>query len=59
MTVEDRLANFLRDAMDWERRATNIPGSIPIEITRKRLATIANEIKPVDAAVYKAVLISM
>jgi hypothetical protein len=26
MAVEDRLSNFLRDARDWERRATNIPG---------------------------------
>jgi len=26
MAVEDRLTGFLRDAPDWERRATNIPG---------------------------------
>jgi hypothetical protein len=26
MAVEDRLTEFLRDARDWERRATNIPG---------------------------------
>jgi hypothetical protein len=26
MAIEDRLARFLKDARDWERRATNIPG---------------------------------
>jgi hypothetical protein len=26
MAIEDRLSIFLRDARDWERRATNIPG---------------------------------
>jgi hypothetical protein len=25
MAIEDRLARFLKDARDWERRATNIP----------------------------------
>jgi hypothetical protein len=25
MAIEERLANFLKDARDWERRATNIP----------------------------------
>jgi hypothetical protein len=26
MAIEERLAAFLKDARDWERRATNIPG---------------------------------
>jgi hypothetical protein len=40
MAIEERLANFLKDARDWERRATNIPEkgnqysrSIPFEAT--------------------------
>jgi hypothetical protein len=35
MTVEDRLANFLRDARDWERRATNILGVFLLKLPEK------------------------
>ncbi|MGC1932026.1 MAG: hypothetical protein WA667_23895 [Candidatus Nitrosopolaris sp.] len=52
MTIEDRLASFLRDARDWERRATNIPGVFLLKLpsSRTRLAAISIEINPVDAA---------
>lgn len=35
MTVEDRLADFLRDARDWERRATNILGVFLLKLPEK------------------------
>jgi hypothetical protein len=52
MTIEERLANFLRDARDWEIRATSIPGVFLLKLpsSRKRLAIIAIEINPIDAA---------
>jgi hypothetical protein len=52
MAIEDRLANFLKDARDWERRATNIPGVFLLKLpsSRTRQATIAIEINPVDSA---------
>jgi hypothetical protein len=52
MAIEDRLANFLKDAKDWERRATNITGVLLLKLpsSRARQATVAIEINPVDAA---------
>ena len=52
MTVEERLTGFLRDARDWERRATNIPGVFLLKLpsSRTRQVTIAIEINPVDSA---------
>jgi hypothetical protein len=52
MTVEDRLTDFLRDARDWERRVTNIPGVFLLKLpsSRTRQAAIAIEINPVDSA---------
>jgi hypothetical protein len=52
MAVEERLASFLRDARDWERRATNIPGVFLLKLpsSRTRQAAIAIEINPVDSA---------
>jgi hypothetical protein len=37
---------------DWERKATNIPGVFLLKLpsSRKRLATIAIEVNPIDAA---------
>src|SRR5947207_695991 len=51
MTIEDRLASFLKDARDWERRATNIPGVFLLKLpsSRTRQAAVAIEINPVDA----------
>src|SRR5215469_2686591 len=52
MAIEDRLTGFLRDARDWERRATNIPGVFLLKLpsSRTRQAAIAIEINPVDSA---------
>jgi hypothetical protein len=52
MTVEDRLASFLKDARDWERTTTNIPGVFLLKLpsSRTRQAAIAIEINPVDSA---------
>jgi len=52
MAVEDRLTGFLRDAHNWERRATNIPGVFLLKLptSRTRQAAIAIEINPVDSA---------
>ena len=52
MAIEDRLTGFLRDARDWERRATNIPGVFLMKLpsSRTRQAAIAIEINPVDSA---------
>jgi len=53
MAVEDRLTEFLRDARDWERRATNIPGVFLLKLpsSRTRQAAISIEkINPVDSA---------
>jgi hypothetical protein len=44
MAVEDRLTGFLRDARDWERKATNIPGvfllKLPSSRTRKAVIVL-------------------
>jgi hypothetical protein len=52
MAIQERLADFLKDAKDWERRATNIPGVFLLKLpsSRTRQAAIAIEINPVDAA---------
>ena len=51
MAIEDRLASFLKDARDWERRVTNIPGVFLLKLpsSRTRQAAIAIEINPVDS----------
>jgi hypothetical protein len=51
MTVEDRLSDFLRDARDRERRATNIAGVFLLKLpsSRTKEAAIAIEINPVDS----------
>jgi hypothetical protein len=50
MAVEERLAGFLKDARDWERRATNIPGVFLLKLpsSRTRQAAVAIEVNPVD-----------
>jgi len=52
MAVEDRLTGFLRDARDWERRATSIPGVFLLKLpsSRTRQAAVALEINPVNSA---------
>ena len=51
MAIEERLAGFLKNAKDWERRATNIPGVFLLKLpsSRTRLAAVAIEVNPVDA----------
>ena len=51
MVHEDRLVNFLKDARDWERRATSIAGVFLLKLpsSRTRQAAVAIEINPVDA----------
>jgi hypothetical protein len=43
MAVEDRRTGFLRDARDWERKATNIPGVFLLKLpsSRTKQAAIA------------------
>jgi hypothetical protein len=50
--IEDRLTGFLRDAMDCERRATNIPGAFLLKLpsSKTRQTAIAIEINTVDSA---------
>jgi hypothetical protein len=52
MAIEDRLTGFLKDARDWQRKATNIPGVFLLKLPsyRTRQAAIAIEINPVDSA---------
>ena len=52
MAVDDRLTGFLKDARDWERKATTIPGVFLLKLpaSRTRQAAIAIEINPVDSA---------
>jgi hypothetical protein len=52
MSVENKLAAFLSQSRDWERRPTNIPGIFLLKLpsSRSRQASIAIEINPVDAA---------
>jgi hypothetical protein len=51
MAIEERLASFLKDAKDWERRSTNIAGVFLLKLpsSRTRQAAVAIEINPVDA----------
>jgi len=52
MAIEQRLAGFLKDGRDWERRATNIPGVFLLKLpsSRTRQGAVAIEVNPVDAA---------
>jgi hypothetical protein len=51
MAVEERLGSFLKEAKDWQRRATNIAGVFLLKLppSRTRQAAVAIEINPVDA----------
>jgi hypothetical protein len=46
MTIDERHANFLQDARDWDRRVINIPGVFLLKLlsSRTRQATVAIEI---------------
>ena len=45
-TVDNRLADFLKDGKDWERKQTNVPGVFLMKLPafRSRPACIAIEI---------------
>jgi len=52
MSVDERLAQFLKDAKDWEKKATNIPGLFLLKLPglKGNPPTIVIEINPVDAS---------
>jgi len=49
--VNERLAQFLKSAKDWERKATNIPGVFLLKLPtfKGRPSLVAIEINPVDS----------
>ena len=51
MSIEERVAGFLKDARDWERRPTNIAGVFLLKLpsSRTRQGAVVIEINPVDA----------
>jgi hypothetical protein len=50
--VDERLVQFLKNAKDWERKATSIAGVFLLKLPsfRGRSASIAIEVNPVDAS---------
>lgn len=52
MSVDERLAQFLKEAKDWERRATNIPGLFLLRLPglKDSPPSVAIEINPVNAS---------
>jgi hypothetical protein len=51
MSTDERLAQFLKDARDWEKKATNIPGLFLLKLPglKGSPSSVAIEINPVDA----------
>lgn len=52
MSIDERLARFLEDARDWEKRATSIPGLFLLKLPglKNNPSSIAIEINPIDAS---------
>jgi hypothetical protein len=50
--VDERLAQFLKDGKDWERKPTSMPGVFLLKMPayKSRSASIAIEINPVDSS---------
>jgi hypothetical protein len=50
MSTDERLAGFLKDGTDWERKPTSVPGVFILKLPtfKGRPATLAIEINPVD-----------
>ena len=50
--VDERLVQFIKNAKDWERKATSIAGVFLLKLPsfRGRSASIAIEVNPVDAS---------
>lgn len=51
MSVDERLAQFLIDARDWEKKTTSIPGLFILKLPGRRgnPPSVVLEINPVDA----------
>src|ERR687886_293350 len=51
MSTDERLAGFLKDGTDWERKPTSVPGVFILRLPpfKGRSATLAIEINPVDS----------
>ena len=51
MSTDERLAGFLKDGTDWERKPTSVPGVFILKLPtfKGRPATLAIEINPVDS----------
>jgi hypothetical protein len=51
MSVDERLAQFLTDARDWEKKATSIPGLFILKLPGPRGSppSVVLEVNPVDA----------
>ncbi|MGI0043432.1 MAG: hypothetical protein ACRD47_06955 [Nitrososphaeraceae archaeon] len=52
MSIDERLNQFLKNARDWEKKATNIPGLFLLKLPglRGNPPSIVFEINPVDAS---------
>lgn len=52
MSVDERLAQFLSDARDWEKKATSVPGLFILKLPglRGNPPSVVIEINPVDAS---------
>jgi hypothetical protein len=50
MSTDERLAGFLKDGTDWERKPTSVPGVFILKLPpfKGRPATLVIEINPVD-----------
>jgi hypothetical protein len=52
MYIDEKLNQFLKNARDWEKKATSIPGLFLLKLPglRGNLPSIVIEINPVDAS---------
>lgn len=50
--MEEKLNQFLREAKDWERKATNVPGVFLLKLPsfKGRAASLAIEVNPIGAS---------
>jgi len=50
--LEEKLNQFLREAKDWERKATNVPGVFLLKLPsfKGRAASLAIEVNPIGAS---------
>jgi hypothetical protein len=52
ISIDNRLVQFLEDAKDWEKKATNIPGVFLLKLPsfKQRSAALAIEVNPLGAS---------